>query len=250
MGTIIYENGLFTKPHTLNPCAALVYDFFFRMVEQRFSFTSNIQTISIHDQYAGRETHLNNLAVDISITPIYLIPYFWVVLHKFTTFNVGLSMHNRHIHIDMDKNVRGGLNKKQLEIQIGENKYRFIEPHPYYIKNLPGSPPNDVIDNGRKIPFEVIQQYNKPIVDQYEIRPEYNSIMAVVAGEKGQCVFATFSFGRFEEQIAEDDKSPMPDYDIVRTINRVQQVIQKIPESLEYVLIGIGIALVILLVKK
>lgn len=248
----IYKGGRLVSEENLklNACSLLVYKFIKKGFEQGFENWNDIEEIYItsQDRATKNSLHSNGQACDLVVLPVYYMPYFWVLLHQYTTLNVCLSTHNKHIHIDISPLYGKELNRKRLEIalvkgdDLASSEYKFIKPFEAFIL----SAPKEYIDkNGNRYD---ISEYNKAIADLYDFHNEYTSNMfsRQVSGNKGQVVNYMTFMGRFTEEIGPDNKNILPDFDIMRTIDKVEDAISQGASSMFTIAkVGIIAALVI-----
>jgi len=147
-GFFIYQNGSFKNKSRLDKIGRVLFNWFYLYINHSpaLDYASDIEEIYITSQYRpGKNTrHSTGLGIDFTISPIHLMPIFWIILHNYFSFNLFLSIHywaydpflkrmvkkpmpNRHIHCDaaftgLTPFTRNFKNKKYLE------KERFLNP--------------------------------------------------------------------------------------------------------------------------
>lgn len=99
-GFFIFRNKTFQNKFRLDLVGRILYNWFYLYLNHSpsLSFTSEIQEIYVTSQYRhGKYTrHSTGKAIDFTISPIYLMPVFWIILHSYFKFNLFLSVHNMH----------------------------------------------------------------------------------------------------------------------------------------------------------
>lgn len=68
---------------------------------EAFEYFEDIEQLNVVSQErTWSVAHKLGKAVDITIYPLYLLPAFFCFLHRYAPYNIYLSLHNRHIHLD------------------------------------------------------------------------------------------------------------------------------------------------------
>lgn len=140
----IYRNGVpySNNNYLLSPIGKYVYSVInYLHITKKIPFA--IDSIIVTSQYRTIGRHATNLAIDITAQPIQIIPVLWILLHQYTTLNVILSLHDRHIHIDyLDNTPTTGKNFKGLEelaptrTEQGNLQFYFRRPQEKYLQQV------------------------------------------------------------------------------------------------------------------
>ena len=204
----IYSNGRLR--HNLNsrqflPITKLVSGFFLYWKENNY-FGKQATKLEVYSQQrSGSVSHAAGKAVDIAVHPIWLMPLFFIEIHKYFTVNVYLSLHNRHIHVD-SMFERGNKNFKRVEMKITNDRWDIAKPLSSFINYIQPRwfKPRGVKVNGRQV-------YNFSVIDRYdfkELKNDYNSTFRLfnlrMQGIKGIALY--YINQHFSEIIPENEK--------------------------------------------
>lgn len=203
----------------LNRMAREVFDFFVRYFQaaqsenaisalfaSRFPYAGDIEQIIITSQDRSNGTHQNGNAVDIGVIPMQLMPIFWIIFHRFTTWNVFLSAHNRHIHIDSDyRNNRKNLKKIEAKTRANPARYSVEPPQAQHLTFGPMYYDDEYLEY-------VVPDVTNPLrpTHRTERRLVHNLLNRSI-NEMYRCEGVSFIGSHFTEIIPENQKLSFPD---------------------------------------
>lgn len=213
----IYENGQFQNENRLNFIGKTVYNFFQWYVSSRQTYHSLIDTVKIFSlQRSNSPSHSLNKAVDIGIEPLYFNPYFFNILHEYYQFNIYLSAHNRHLHIDhhwtrtLENNqIIPWRNQKRVEYVNPSRRTRYTTRPPDRRQFL--SVPDDLSGASE----------NQSLITRYQLQSYRNDFdstfpyhQLAYRGEIGRLLAKTYY--DFPDQIPENQKKTPPETSVWR----------------------------------